>query len=73
MSEGQAHRRRLHSSNFDLDEHSRRQPRQQVLDERVGEGDGAPGWPLDAPDAGWLSPSFIHCVPSPVRLVSVRP
>lgn len=71
MSQGQAHRRRLHSSNFDLDEHSRRQPRQQALDERVG--DGAPVRPLDAPDAGWLPPSFIHCVLSPVRLVSVRP
>ncbi|MEV4823209.1 hypothetical protein [Micromonospora sp. NPDC049274] len=61
MSEGQAHRRRLHSSNFDLDEHSRRQPRQQVLGERVGEGDSC-----------FPSP-FIPCVPSPVRLVSVRP
>ncbi|MET7747893.1 hypothetical protein ACFQZ8_23110 [Micromonospora azadirachtae] len=52
MSEGRAHRRRLHSSNFDLDEHSRREPRQQVLDERVGEGDDASARPLDAPDAG---------------------
>ncbi|WP_405431533.1 hypothetical protein [Micromonospora sp. NBC_00617] len=49
MNEGQAHRRRLHSSNFDLDEHSRRQPCQQVLGERVGEGDGAPVRSLDAP------------------------
>ncbi|MBM7489434.1 hypothetical protein JOD64_000656 [Micromonospora luteifusca] len=43
-----------------MDEHSRRQPRQQVLGERVVEGDG------------WFSPPFIHCVRSPVRLVSVR-